>query len=474
MASPARAVRWYSSFYWRIGISFVVFVVVVLVGQSLMVGYARASGAFAPGNPNAAAAAIAAELGMALSSDSALDLSRFLAQQRPGPGPSTHIVMADGRVVSRSAQPLRPDIERQTRAMLAGTPPVPAPEDMPTGPVVSAPVQQDGRLVGLVVLPPPPPRGVLANVGELLTLPGTLVLVAVTAMAALVIFAPARNRLRALEDAAVQFGAGRLGTRAPLQGRDEIARVAAAFNQMAADLEERTEALQVSDRLRRQMLADVSHELRTPLTTMRGYLDTLDMPEIVLDDGKRRRYVDTARRETIRLERIVSDLLELARFENDAATIEPRVVAVERVLDGVVRRFERDAAAANVTIRTRIDPSIDQIVVDPGRLDQALCNLVANALRHTPSGGTIDLEATSNADGCGDLRVIDSGSGIAPEHVANIFERFYKVDSSRTSGTAGSGLGLSIAKAIVERHGGTIAVESRPGRTAFVITLPSG
>jgi signal transduction histidine kinase len=473
MASPARAVRWYSSFYWRIGISFVVFVVVVLVGQSLMVGYARASGAFAPGNPNAAAAAIAAELGTALNSDPALDLSRFLAQQRPGPGPSTHIVMADGRVAASSGQPLRADIERQARAMLAGIAPVTTAGDQPTGPVVSAPIQQHGRLIGLVVLPPPPQRGVLSNVGELLTLPGTLVLVAVTAVAALVIFAPARNRLRALEHAAAQFGAGRLSTRAPLQGRDEIARVAAAFNQMAADLEERTEALQVSDRLRRQMLADVSHELRTPLTTMRGYLDTLDMPEIVLDEAKRRRYVDTARRETIRLERIVSDLLELARFENDAAAIEPRVVAVERVLDGVARRFERDAAAANVTIRARVDPSIDQIVVDPGRLDQALSNLVANALRHTPSGGTIDLEATSNADGC-ELRVIDSGSGIAPEHVANVFERFYKVDSSRTSGSAGSGLGLSIAKAIVERHGGTIAVESRPERTAFVITLPSG
>jgi signal transduction histidine kinase len=462
MASPARAVRWYRSFYWRIGISFVVFVVVVLVGQSLMVGYARANGAFAPGNPNAAAAAIAAELGTALSSDPTLDLSRFLAQRPIVPGPSTYIVMADGRTASRSGQPLRAAIEQQVRAMLAGTAPVPTPGDGPTGPVVSAPIQQHGRLIGLVVLPPPPPRGMLSNVGELLTLPGTLVLVAVTAMAALVIFAPARNRLRALEDAAVQFGGGRLSTRAPLQGRDEIARVAAAFNQMATDLEERTEALHVSDRLRRQMLADVSHELRTPLTTMRGYLDTLDMPEIVLDEAKRRRYVDTARRETIRLERIVSDLLELARFENDAAAIEPRVVAVERVLDGVARRFERDAAAANVAIRTRVDPSIDQMVADPGRLDQALSNLVANALRHTPSGGTIDLEATSSADGC-ELRVIDSGSGIAPEHVANVFERFYKVDSSRTSGTAGSGLGLSIAKAIVERHGGTIAVESRAG-----------
>jgi signal transduction histidine kinase len=471
MRSPERTVRWYSSFYWRIGISFVVFVVVVLVGQSLMVGYARSNGAFAPGNPNATSAAVAAELGAALTNDSALDLSTFVARKLPQTGPVAYIVMGDGRVASRSPQPLRADIERQARAVLAGRAPVAAPGDLPTGPVVTSPIQVSGRLVGLVLLPPPPPRGVLANVGELLSLPGTVTLFAVTTIAAVVIFAPARHRLRALEQAAERFGAGQLSTRAPAQGRDEIARVATAFNHMAADLEERTEALQVSDRLRRQMLADISHELRTPLTTMRGYLDTLDMPEIVLDEDKRRRYVDTARRETIRLERIVADLLELARFENDMAAIQPRVVAIERVLAGVSRRFERDAAAANVAIRIRVDPSVDQIVADPDRLDQALSNLVANALRHTPGEGTIDLEATAVTAGC-QLTVIDSGTGIEPEHLAHVFDRFYKVDSSRTSGPAGSGLGLSIAKAIVERHGGTIAVTSRPGRTAFIITLP--
>jgi signal transduction histidine kinase len=472
MTSPT-SVRWYSSFYWRIGVSFVVFVVVVLVGQSLMVGYARSSGAFAPGNPNGAAAAIAADLGAALADDTTLDISRFLAERFPNPGPSTHVVMADGRIASRSSQPLGADIERQSRAVLAGLAPVVAPGDLPTGPVVTAPIQVNGRLAGLVVLPPPPPRGLLANVGELLSLPGTLALFAVTAVATLVIFAPARNRLRALEAAAEQFGAGRLSMRAPVNGRDEIGRVAAAFNRMAADLEERTKALQLSDRLRRQMLADISHELRTPLTTMRGYLDTLDMPEIVLDEDKRRRYVDTARRETIRLERIVADLLELARFENDVASIEPRVVAVERVLAGVAQRFERDAAAAGVAIRVHVDASVDQIVVDPDRLDQALSNLVANALRHTPARGTIDLEARASTGGY-EVSVIDSGSGIAPQHAAHIFDRFYKVDSSRASGSSGSGLGLSIAKAIVERHGGTISVTSRPGCTAFIIRLPSG
>jgi two-component system, OmpR family, sensor kinase len=468
MAAP-RLVRWYSSFYWRIGISFVVFVVVVLVAQSLMVGYARSSGAFAPGNPNGTAGAIASELGSSLTNNPDLDIAPLLTRAARG-GPPAYVVMTDGRLASTSQQPLRPTIERQVKATLAGVPQVDAPGDMPTGPVVTAPIQVGGSLAGMVVLPPPPPRGLLANVGELLTLPGTLALVAITAVAAFVIFAPARNRLRALERAAERLGAGQLDTRARVQGRDEIARVAAAFNHMAVDLERQTEALRLSDRLRRQMLADISHELRTPLTTMRGYLDTLDMPEIVLDEDKRKRYIETARRETLRLERIVLDLLDLTRFESGVAAILPRVVAVERVLGAVARRFERDASMANVTIRTRVEGAVDQIVVDPDRLDQAISNLVTNALRHTPPGGTIDLVATAAERGY-QLMVIDSGGGIAPEHAAHVFDRFYKVDASRASGAGGSGLGLSIAKAIVEHHGGTISVTSEPGRTAFIITM---
>jgi signal transduction histidine kinase len=471
MASPAPLVRWYSSFYWRIGISFVVFVVVVLVAQSLMVGYARSNGAFAPGNPNAMAATIAGRIGAALEANPDLNLSGFLAGTPSSRGPMTYLVMADGRIASASTQPLRPDIERQVRATLAGAPPFAAPGDLPTGPVVTAPVQMSGRLAGMVVLPPPPPRGLLANIGELLTLPGTLALVLITAIATFVIFAPARNRLRGLERAAQRLGAGQLDTRASATGRDEIARVAAAFNQMAADLEQRTEALRLSDQLRRQMLADISHELRTPLTTMRGYLDTLDMPEIVLDEEKRRRYIETTRRETMRLERIVGDLLELARFENGVAALDSRVIATERVFGNVARRYERDAAASNISIRTNVDPSGDQIVADPDRLEQAIGNLVANALRHTPPGGTIDLDARA-VDGGYQLTVVDTGTGIARGHLAHVFERFYKVDTSRTSGAAGSGLGLSIVKAIVERHDGSISVTSRPGRTEFVIGLP--
>ena len=247
--------------------------------------------------------------------------------------------------------------------------------------------------------------------------------------------------------------------------------MAGAFNRMASELSGRTEALQTSDRLRRQMLADVSHELRTPLTTMRGYLDTLDMPEVVVDEEKRRRYLDTIRTETRRLERIVADLLDLARFENQVATIDVRVFAVERLFQSVAQRFERETAAAGVSLRTTVAETADQLIADPHRMEQVISNLAANALRHLPAGGAIELDAALSGNTY-QLSVVDSGSGIAPEHVAHVFDRFYKVDSARAAGAGGSGLGLSIVKAIVERHGGTIAVTSRPGRTAFVITLP--
>src|SRR5262249_30999471 len=129
---------------------------------------------------------------------------------------------------------------------------------------------------------------------------------------------------------------------APVAGGDEIARVARAFNQMADELAARDTALQTSDRLRRQMLADVSHELRTPLTTMRGYLETLQMPDVALDAETRGRYLETVERETRRLDRIVSDLLDLARYENGVAAIEPRLFSAERLFRHVMRRHERD------------------------------------------------------------------------------------------------------------------------------------
>jgi signal transduction histidine kinase len=461
------------SFYWKIALSFIALEIVVLLGQGVMfsVLISQPGGPFAPANPNAAAAAIAASLGNALARQPDQDLRAALLRAAAGSPQAAFLVMRDGRVAGTSDQPLSPEIRRQSEAALAGVVPTASPGARPTGPVVNAPIQVDGRLIGLVILPPPPQRGVFSELTRLLSLPGTSVLVLAAAAAALVIFTPARRRLRSLEIAAERLGTGDLAARAPDQGHDEVARVSAAFNRMAAELSARTEALRASDELRRQMVADVSHELKTPLTAVVGYLDTLSMEEVTLDAGTRARYLATARHETTRLRRIVTDLLDLAKDENDVGTLNVRLFDLERLFDHVVRRHEHEAARRGVRLLTNVSGGADQLAADPDRIEQAIDNLVVNALRHTSAGGTIELRATSTPTGQR-LSVIDSGEGIPPEHLAKIFERFYKVDSARTSGAAGSGIGLSIVKAIVTRHGGTITVSSQPGHTEFVIELP--
>jgi signal transduction histidine kinase len=136
-----------------------------------------------------------------------------------------------------------------------------------------------------------------------------------------------------------------------------------------------------------------------------------------------------------------------------------------------MERHDYDARARQVTLRTVVAPEVDQIVGDPNRLEQVVENLVANALRHTVGGGSIEMCGRADGDAVV-LTIADSGAGIPPEHVPHVFERFYKGDSSRTHDANGSGLGLSIAQAIVERHHGSIHVTSVPGRTAFTIRLP--
>jgi signal transduction histidine kinase len=468
--------RWSGSLYWRIGVSFVVFLVTVLVVQSVVFSslLMRSNEQNPAGSPNNIATAVAVDLGSALESNPGLDLDRYLPARYGGdPAVRVFVIMRDGRIAGNSDRTLPDDIRRSAELVLERTDlRFAASAPRLSGPVVTAPIQVRNELRGLVVLPPPPPRGGPADVGRLLlSWPGTLLLVAATVAAAFVIFGPARRRLAALEEAAGRLGAGDLAARAPQEGSDEVARVSSAFNRMAAELALRDEALRASDRLRRQMLADVSHELKTPLTAMRGYIETLRMPQAALDEARREACLETIERETLRLDRIVKDLLDLARHEHQAVTLDVRVFDVERVFAHVVRRHERETHGRGIEVRAGVAGGADQIVADPDRIEQVIDNLVANAIRHTPSGGVIELRAEMDG-GSAVLSVTDSGGGIAPEHLPHVFDRFYKVDPARTAGGGGSGLGLSIARAIVERHGGTIGATSVPGRTAFTIVLP--
>jgi signal transduction histidine kinase len=301
-----------------------------------------------------------------------------------------------------------------------------------------------------------------------------VLLVGGTAIAALLIFRPTRRRLQQLQEAARDIGAGQVGVRAPESGGDEVTALSHAFNEMAGQLEQRTRALETADRTRRQLLADVSHELTTPLAAILGYVETLRMSDIALDDATRSRYLRIVNDEADRLEHIIGDLLDLARLEGGGGSLRQEPVSVSHLLERVRHRHAPTVAERKITLTTHQEPMVGLLVGDQNRLEQALQNLVANAVRHTPDGGTVTVTARTDGSTV-TLRVDDTGPGIPEDQLQRVFDRFYKVDESRT-GTdlpSGSGLGLSIVQALVTRHGGSVSAGNVPGGGArFEIVLP--
>jgi two-component system OmpR family sensor kinase len=470
------SLRWYRTLYWRIGFGFLALIVGLLVLQSLLFSYivSRSRDTLPGGSPNRFAALVAADVSSDLAQDPALDVQRYVREEYGAIVSPVFVVMKDGRIAGNATESLPDTIVKAAAFSLGGIEgmAVPLAEDITGPPVVMVPIKVGATVRGLVVVPPRRAfGGPFGDAGRLLSVPGLIVLLLATGIVAALIVAPARRRLSDLETATARLGAGDLSARASEDGGDEVARLARSFNRMAVELAARDEALRTSDRLRRQMLADVSHELKTPLTSMRGYLETIRMLGGSLDPDTRERYIDTVEQETLRLERIVKDLLDLARYENGVTRIEPRVFAIDRVFERVCNRHEREAISRHVQLRRQIAPAADQVVGDPDRIEQVIDNLVANALRHTPEGGSVDMRATADRHSFV-LTVTDSGDGIPAEHLPHVFERFYKVDEARSNGSGGSGLGLSIAKAVVDQHGGTIGVHSAPGETVFTITLP--
>jgi signal transduction histidine kinase len=479
--APGAPRRWYRSLYWRIALGFVLFLGALLAVQGALFFWllSRAVDRVPGGSPAEFSRQVAERVSTALTDHPGADLWPILREPERR-GPSFVLVMKDGRVLTSGRGLPPPSLVRMARRRLDAetidqlreTDRRPEFRRLPG----FAPIVVHGTAVGLVVSAPfRSYREVASELGPLMVVLGLSLLALGTALAAGLIFGPARRRLAQLEDATRTIAAGDLTARAPEEGGDEIATVAHAFNDMAAELARRADAEERSTRMRRQLLADVSHELRTPLTAMRGYSETLTMPGLALDDQTRARYFGIFLQETQRLERIAGDLLDLARLEEGGLDLDRQDVAVERLFGRVTARHEQTALDAGVTLSASIAPGAEIVYGDPMRLEQVLQNLAANALRHTPGGERIELGAEPGANGTIVLTVRDTGEGIAPEHLPSIFDRFYKVDSARGAGAGGSGLGLSIAKAIVERHGGRITVASVPGEgTVFRIELPAG
>ena len=435
---------------------------------------------------------VARDLGEALASNPQLDIQQFLRQEYEGPLPLVAI-MKDGRVVSTDDTMPPDDLVQEIRNRLNTAPesftrgrggrgrgfgPRVPRQDGPPPPgwvgkgggaeeragVILVNGAPEGVVIGM-------PRSAFRQLGPALAAVGIVLVAIGTTVAALLIFGPVRGRLRSLEDAARKVGAGDLTARAREDGGDEVAALAHAFNQMTHALQQRADELQAADRKRRLLLADVSHELMTPLTGMRGYLETLSLHAQSLDPETRERYLAIIRDETQRVEHIVGDLLDLARLEGGGESFDAQDVPLEDLFGRVLARHGRAAEEKGVELTADIAPGAEIVTGDPMRLEQALQNLAANALRHTPRGGRVLLTATFENGGV-TVTISDTGAGIASEHLPHVFDRFYKIDPAR-SGQSGSGLGLSIVKAIVERHGGTVTAASRPGEgTAFRIKFP--
>ncbi len=305
---------------------------------------------------------------------------------------------------------------------------------------------------------PDPNLGFLAILRALL-LPGVLGLLGALA-AVLLVSRRIAVPLAGLARAAQRFGEGDLTIRVPVRGPGEIADVAAEFNRMAQGLEE-------GQRQRQAMVADVAHELRTPLTVLRGYVEALK-------DGMAEPDADTLgviHEEAVHLQKLVDDLQDLAQADAADLGLQPGPLDVTDILQSTAAGFHLQAEAKGVRIEVSAEPGV-AVTADRRRIAQVIHNLVANALRYTADGGEIRLAAQALRD-IVRVDVTDTGVGIAAEHLPHVFDRFYRVDPSRARETGGSGLGLTIARRIVEAHGGTMGVESAVGRgTRFWFTLP--
>lgn len=306
------------------------------------------------------------------------------------------------------------------------------------------------------------------------------VAVAMALAAGLALFFLLTRRLAALADAARAFERGDLARRVAVRGGDEVGDLGRAFNAMAGAIASGMERLRESDRLRRELAENVSHDLRTPLASLRGHLETLRLKDGDLGPGERAGMLDVALRSADSLRRLVDGLMELARLEARQASPVRETFPLAELAQDIALKLSPAAEGLGVTIAVEAPRDLPPVSADIGMMERAITNLLENALRHTPTGGSVRIALSRRGEAI-DVEVSDTGSGIAAADLPRVFDRYYRGAPASPAGAApgdaarGAGLGLAIARGIVELHGGTLAVESRPGHGTtfrFSVTLP--
>ena len=267
--------------------------------------------------------------------------------------------------------------------------------------------------------------------------------------------------VKALTHAAKRLGRGDFTQRVEVKDKSELGELANTFNSMANDLER-------AEQLRQNMVADIAHELRTPLSNVKGYLEATR-------DGVLKPDADTLRKldeEATLLSRLVDDLQELSLAEAGELKLVCHTEDIANLINQTVSTTQAKAIVKGVSISTELSDKLPPVNIDSHRISQVLRNLLENAMTYTAAGGVVTVAATQQ-DNRVEVSVTDTGEGIPAEELSNIFERFYRVDKSRARATGGSGLGLTIARRLVEAHGGEIKVHSEPGNgSCFSFTIP--
>ncbi|MDA8441105.1 MAG: ATP-binding protein [Peptococcaceae bacterium] len=337
---------------------------------------------------------------------------------------------------------------------------------------VGYPVKDKGQIIGAIFLDAPL-KGFQASLFtfRLLILYAALFSLLMSAIVAYILAKSISRPILEMNKSAKALARGKDLNLVNYHGNDEIASLVAMFNRSVREVQNTRAQQHKLEEQRREFVANVSHEFRAPVTSLQGFLEL--MQDGIIPEAERPKYFALMLNDTARLNRLVNDLLDMARLQAEQVKLKPEALNPIKLAETLLLKLSPQATEHGVSLVKDFPTSVTFVVADKDRLEQILLNLLDNALRYTPAGGNIVLKIQpDHTSTCFEIQ--DSGPGIPAADLPHVFERFYKVDKARTPDKGGTGLGLAIVKDLVEAHGGQIEVVSEPGQGAkFTFCIPN-